>query len=118
MLFRSLFTGLYAHDVRASYIFETITILLTAILIPSSLKAFSYILKRQINNQSTVIAIKKYFLWSLVRLLLLFLIIIVGLSCYFLTLSSTGALCALMGITASLFCIPSEEKLKKEIHLV
>ena len=32
-------------------------------------------------------------------------------------LSSTGALCALIGLTASLFCLPGEGRLRKELHI-
>ena len=111
------YTGLYAHNVRACYYFETITILITALFIPVSLKIYSWVLQRRINNQTITIALKQYLLWSSVRLLLLLIVTLIGIFCYYLTLSNTGALCALMGITASFFCVPSEEKLRKELHI-
>lgn len=36
---------------------------------------------------------------------------------YYIMLSSTGALCALIGLTASLFCLPGEGRLRKELHI-
>lgn len=111
------YTGLYAHDIKASYYFETITILITALCIPVSLKTFSWILQRRINNQTITTALKQYLIWSSVRLLLLLIVTLTGIFCYYLTLSNTGALCALMGITASFFCVPSEDKLRKDLHI-
>ena len=32
-------------------------------------------------------------------------------------LSTTGLLCALIALTASLFCLPGEERLRRELHI-
>lgn len=39
------------------------------------------------------------------------------LICYYLTLSTTGNLCMLIGLTASLFCLPGEKRLRNELHI-
>lgn len=53
----------------------------------------------------------------IVRLGVLEVAIVVNLLCYYLTLSSTGNLCMLIGLTASLFCLPSEKRLRNELHI-
>ncbi len=111
------YTGLLAHDFRQVYIFETITILITAIFIPSSLKLFNWVLQKRICNLSITLALKEYMVWSSLRLFMLLAVTLCGIFCYFFTLSNTGGLCALMGITASFFCIPSEQKLRRDLHI-
>ena len=115
--FDEYYTGLLAHDFRQVYIFETVTILMTAIFIPASLKLFNIVLQKRINNQSINLALREYILWSSVRLFMLLAVTLCGIFCYFFTLSNTGGLCALMGITASFFCIPSEKKLRRDLHI-
>ena len=34
------------------------------------------------------------------------------------TLNNIGGLCALIGITASVFCLPGEKKLREEMNLI
>ena len=92
--------GMYAGDVRATYMAETITILLAASCVPVSLKLFSWVLIRKI-----------------VRLALLAIPVLAGFFTYYIVLSSTGVLCALIGLTASLFCLPGEGRLRKELHI-
>lgn len=36
---------------------------------------------------------------------------------YYTTLDNIGGLCALIGVTASIFCLPSEKKLKEELNI-
>ena len=40
----------------------------------------------------------------------------VGLAVYYLTLSNKGLLCAFIALTASLFCLPGEGRLRK-LHI-
>ena len=51
------------------------------------------------------------------RLALLAIPVLVGFFTYYIMLSSTGALCALIGLTASLFCLPGEGRLRKNVHI-
>lgn len=110
--------GNLADDERAKYYFETIGILLTAICIPLALKLFSLVLKKKIDHLTITLALTRYVQWSIIRLAILEVTIIVNLLCYYLTLSSTGNLCMLIGLTASLFCLPSEKKLRSELHII
>ena len=109
--------GILEGNVQSTYYFETAGILLTALCIPLSLKLFSLVLKKKIDNMTITLALKRYVQMSIVRLGILEIAIVVNLLCYYLTLSSTGNLCILIGLTASLFCLPSEKKLRNELHI-
>ena len=115
--FEPIPVGSIEGNIQATYYFETIGILLTALCIPLSLKLFSLVLKKKIDNMTITLALKRYVQMSIVRLGILEIAIIVNLLCYYLTLSSTGNLCMLIGLTASLFCLPSEKKLRNELHI-
>ena len=109
--------GMYAGDVRTTYMAETVTILLAASCVPIALKLFSWVLIRKIDVVTLPEALRLYALWSGVRLALLAIPVLAGFFTYYIMLSSTGALCALIGLTASLFCLPGEGRLSKELHI-
>ncbi|WP_281644649.1 hypothetical protein [Bacteroides zoogleoformans] len=109
--------GLYAGNISATYVTETITILLTASCVPVSLKLFLRVLIRKIDVTDLPEALRLYALWSDVRLVLLSLPVLAGFFTYYMALSTTGALCAMIGLTASLFCLPGEGRLRKELHI-
>ena len=100
--------GMYAGDVRVTYMAETVTILLAASCVPIALKLFSWVLIRKIDVVTLPEAL---------RLALLAIPVLAGFFTYYIMLSSTGALCALIGLTASLFCLPGEGRLRKELHI-
>ncbi len=109
--------GAYADDERTIYLAETLLILLTALCVPVSLKLFAWVLVHKIDRVSLPVALRLYLRWSGVRLLLLSLPVLSGLLAYYLLLSGTGALCALIGLTASLFCLPGEERLRRDLQI-
>ena len=96
---------------------ETITILLTALSVPASLKLFSWVLVRKIDAVSISDALRLYVLWSGVRLALLAIPVVAGFLTYYMVLSNKGVLCALIALTASLFCLPGEKRLREELHI-
>ena len=100
--------GIYAADVRTTYFAETLSILLVAACVPVSLKLFAWVLTRKIDKVSLPEALRLYSFWSKVW---------VGLAVYYLTLSNKGLLCAFIALTASLFCLPGEGRLRKELHI-
>ena len=106
--------GMYAGDVLAAF---DRNILLAASCVPVSLKLFSWVLIRKIDVVTLPEALRLYALWSGVRLALLAIPVLAGFFTYYIMLSSTGALCALIGLTASLFCLPGEGRLRKELHI-
>ncbi len=86
--------GALVDNVQATYYFETIGILLTALCVPLALKLFSLVLKKKIDYMTIPLALKRYVQWSMVRLGLLEAAIILNVLCYYLTLSNTGNLYA------------------------
>lgn len=109
--------GIKADSPRAVYVFESVGILLAAISVPLSLKLFSLVLTKKIDQLTFPVALSRYMLWSAVRLALLEFAVVFNLAGYYFTLSTTGALCALIGLTASFFCIPSEKRMRAELHI-
>ena len=113
-----LFTeGIFVGDVRMDYILTTIGILLTIVMIPLSLRLFNLNLVKRITKLSTFEALKSYRRWSEVRLALLLVAALLNMSIYYLTLNTTGLFCSLMALLATLFCIPTKERLLKELDL-
>ncbi|MDR0893250.1 MAG: hypothetical protein LBN24_11660 [Mediterranea sp.] len=115
--FELLPVGMWVENVRGSYFLETACILLTALLVPLSLKLFSLVLKKKIDCMGVEQALKNYVRWSVIRLVMLEVAIVTGILCYYLTLSSTGNLCMLIGLAASFFCLPGEKNLRGELHI-
>ena len=113
-----LFTeGIFVGDVRMDYILTTIGILLTIVMIPLSLRIFNLNLVKRISKLSTFEALKSYRRWSEVRLSLLLVAALLNMSIYYLTLNTTGLFCSLMALLATFFCIPTKERLLKELDL-
>lgn len=110
--------GAYAGDVRMDYILQTVGILLAVGLIPLSLRLFSLSLVKNVKQLSLPEALKSYRRWSEVRIGLLLAPVLVNLSFYYLTMNNTGALCAMMALIASLFCIPTRKRMLDELDLV
>lgn len=113
-------SGLFAEGVLLTepltcYIAQTVGILLTLCLIPFSLKMFSLALFKRIIQLPQEEALVSYRRWCEIRLALLTIVVLVNLSIYYLTLSSIGGLCALLGLLASLFCIPSSTRIKEDL---
>ena len=109
--------GIYAGDVRLQYIWETIAILTTVILVPLSLKLFNIIMTKKVVKSSLQVAMRLYKRWNEIRLLILAIVTFLNIYVYYTTLDNIGGLCALIGVTASIFCLPSEKKLKEELNI-
>ena len=73
--------GNLVDNVQATYYFETIGILLTALCVPLSLKLFSLVLKKKIDNMTITLALKRYVQWSIVRLGILEVAIVANILC-------------------------------------
>ena len=110
-------TGLWADNPTACFWAETVCILLTAAGIPFSLKLFSVVLKKRIDRLGISDALRKYEQWSYIRFVILGVIVWVDQCGYYFTLNNTGGLCALIGLTASLFCLPGETRLRSDLHV-
>lgn len=109
--------GHYAHDVRAVYLSEVLVILLAVVCVPSALKLFAWMMRRQVDQVDVVEAMRLYVLWSGVRLVLLIAPVLAGLYIYYSMLSTKALLCACIGLTASLFCVPGATRMRRELHI-
>ena len=112
-----LTVGLYAADERMAYMLESICILLTAACIPLPLKLFNVALKRFMDKQTFPNALESYTLFSILRLAILFIPVYFGFVIYYLVLTKTGMFCAMIGLVASLFCVPDTNRLRKELYI-
>ncbi len=109
--------GLYAGDGRMTYLLGTVGILLAIAFIPLSLKLFSLALVKKIRQLDLLDALKTYRRWGRIRLLMMAAVVWPNVVCYYLTLNNIGALCAWMGLTASLFCLPGRKRLMQELDI-
>ena len=109
--------GALAGDVQMEYIFQSIGILMTIGIIPFALRIFNLNLVKRIKELPLQQALKSYRIWADIRLALLLVPTIINLQFYYLTLNTTGLFCAAMALIASLFCIPSENRVKNELDL-
>ena len=109
--------GTLADDAQMEYIFQTMGILMTIVFIPFSLRIFNLNLVKRIKELPLQEALKSYRIWSDVRLALLLVPALINLQFYYLTLDNTGLFCACMALIASLFCVPSESRIKNELDL-
>ena len=99
------------------YIMQVTSILLTICLIPLSLRLFNLSLTRYVSLLPLPEALKSYRRWSEIRIALLLVLALIDLSAYYWTMNTTGLLCAGMTVIASLFCIPSKQRLLNELQL-
>lgn len=109
--------GLLAGNAQMEYILQSVSILLTIGLIPFALRMFNLNLVKRIKELPLQQALKNYQTWSLLRLALLFVPAIMALSFYYLTMNTTNLFCACMALIATLFCVPSENRIKNELDL-
>lgn len=109
--------GMIAGNAQMEYILQSVSILLTIGLIPFALRMFNLNLVKRIKELPLQQALKSYQTWSLLRLALLFIPAILALSFYYLTMNTTNLFCACMALIATLFCVPSESRIKNELDL-
>ena len=109
--------GLLAGYAQMEYILQSVSILLTIGLIPFALRMFNMNLVKRIKDLPLQQALKSYQIWSILRLALLFVPAIMALSFYYLTMNTTNLFCACMALIATLFCVPSESRIKNELDL-
>ena len=109
--------GMIAGNAQMEYILQSVSILLTIGLIPFALRMFNMNLVKRIKELPLQQALKSYQTWSLLRLALLLVPAIMALSFYYLTMNTTNLFCACMTLIATLFCVPSESRIKNELDL-
>lgn len=106
--------GSLAGRTTTEYVLETIGVLLTMALVPLAMKLFPLILPRY-EGEPVLFRLRQHRRASLLRLLLLAVPTWLNLWLYYATLNNIGGLCALIGVTASFFCLPGRQRLKEEL---
>lgn len=109
--------GMYAGDARITYMVETLVVLLAVCCVPAALKLFAWVLSKKIDKVTIPVALHLYAKWSIIRLFLLAMPVLAGCLAYYLLLSNKSILCALIALTASLFCLPGEARLRNELKI-
>ena len=109
--------GIYEGNAQMEYILQSVGILLTIGLIPFALRIFNLSLVKRIKELPLQQALKSYQKWGDIRLVLLFVPALLNMQFYYFTMNTTCLFCACMALIATLFCIPSENRLKNELDL-
>lgn len=110
-------TGGWAGQELGVYAGESVVILLTALCVPLSLKSFVWWKRRFMDTANLPVALQACFRGYLLRLMLLAIPLWGGLLLYYLSWSTKGVLCAAIALVASLFCWPSENRLRRELDM-
>lgn len=109
--------GVYADNQKIQYILETIGILVAIICVPLALKLFNIAHKKKIDQVNLVSALQKYLFWNGIRLGILEVAVLTNIIIYYMILSTVGSFCGLIALTASLFCLPGEKRLREELNV-
>ena len=109
--------GIHQGNVQMEYIFQYVGILLAICLIPFALRIFNLNLVKRVKELPLQQALKSYLIWSEIRLSLLFVPAVLNFTFYYITLNTTSLFCGIMPLIATLFCVPSESRLKNELDL-
>lgn len=107
--------ALYSYPQRA-YVWQTIEVMLSLFCIPVSLKIIPFFLRR-FEKKGISMNRSCHHILALIRYVLLAAPTYLGIWIYYATLNNIGAFCALSCVTASLFCLPQEERVRNELFL-
>lgn len=108
--------GLWVGYMPVIYIGQSIAILASMAVIPFALKLFSLKLTKT-NEMGLEPALHSYIRWANIRLFLLFASALIDMLVYYFTMETAMFFCALMVLATSLYCVPSEKRLRKDIKL-
>lgn len=109
--------GVMTDESLVLYLIQCAGVLLTIVLIPLALRLFGMGMLQRVRQLPLEQALVSYRRWNQVRLALLFVVVMVNLTFYYLTLRTGGALCAVMALMASLCCLPSRRRIWRELDL-
>jgi len=104
---------LVAKGQQFEFYVDVALILLTIVCVPLALKLFALNTQRGLRRMDKDEALSAYHTWSIVRLALLLLCAVLGVLVYFLLMDDKGVYCAGIAVVTTLFCIPSEKKVKE-----
>lgn len=110
--------GAFTNNVAFVYGYQFAGILLACSLVPIALKLFQWTMEKKVDNMSFPTALKKYAKINIIRIGMLGLVSVFNLIAYYLIASTTCLFCAAIALAISLFCIPSDRRLREELHLI
>ena len=87
--------------------------MLTIVNIPLSQKIFTLNTTKNLRRMNFDEALSSYHIWSFIRMAMLIAAALFGIFMYFAAGNVPCGICTLMALTATFFCYPSEEKIRK-----
>jgi hypothetical protein len=109
--------GMMVTEGTSAYLLQCFGVLLMIGLIPLSLRLASMNWMERMRQLPLLPALGSYHRLCQIRLGLLLVVVLVNLTCYYQMLKTSCALCAVMALLASLACIPSVGRIRKELDL-
>lgn len=102
---------------RLEYLSGVVSVMLTIIMIPLSLKFFPVFVKRKIDKSEREIEEKcsSYLLLSRLRLMVFAIVTFFNLIVYYEAMTSAGML--LIAVAASFFCVPDKVRVYNDLNL-
>lgn len=110
--------GAFVANAAFVYGYQFMGILLAVCLVPISLKLFQWSMEKKVDKLAFPVALRKYGKICIIRLAMLALVSVFNLIAYYLIASTTCLFCATIALAMSLFCIPSDRRLREELHLI
>ena len=110
--------GAFVDNASFVYGYQFVGILLACCLVPIALKLFQWTMEKKVDKLSFPDALKKYAKINIIRIGLLGLVSVFNLIAYYLIASTTCLFCASIALALSLFCIPSDRRLREELNLI
>jgi len=93
-------------------------VLSTLLIVPLAMQLFLLNTTKGLRRMNKDEALDFYHMWSMIRLLLVSLCIAYNIIAYFMTLNTTGLLCALMGLAVSVYCLPTHKRVEEFMKIV
>lgn len=108
--------GALEAQARSVYYLQTVGVLMALALIPTSLKYFHVQVQKLHGQVDRAKVLRRYLVLSYLRIGGLALPILFNLVLYYLSLNKAPGFMALITLLATIFCIPSEQRLKYELE--
>ncbi len=105
------------ENAQSSYLINVVLIAAAFIFSAAALKLFKLNTEQSLKRYTLDDAANAYHKWSLIRLVLLFVVVNGGLIAYFITCDDTGLFVgAIVMLLAVIYCIPSISKIKQYLE--
>ena len=91
-------------------------VVLTILGIPLAIRLFTLNTTRGLRRMNNDEALRSYHIWSVVRIGILCIAAVFSVADYYLATSVSGAFCALVALSATIYCWPSESKISSYLE--